>query len=115
VRDWSLKWKDVEPEKGRFTFREADLQIDRPREHGLRVLAMLPFPSSPWSSTAPASAGARYEERRSVIARAPRDMAEFENYVEGTVDHYRGRITWYQVFNEHFRPWATGVMPSIRR
>jgi hypothetical protein len=27
-------------------------------------------------------------------------MAEFENYVERTVAHYQGRVTWYQVFNE---------------
>src|SRR5690606_23151564 len=35
MRDWSLKWQDVEPEKGRFTFTEPDYQIDRPRKHGL--------------------------------------------------------------------------------
>jgi hypothetical protein len=102
VRDWSLKWMDVEPEKGRFTFADADAQINRPLDHGLQMLCMLPFPSSPWSSSAPqeARAGSSYEERRAVVAYAPRDMAEFENYVERTVDHYRGRVTWFQVFNE---------------
>jgi len=102
VRDWSLKWQDVEPEKGRFTFAEADYQINRPLAHGLRVLCMLPFPSSPWSSSAPSEArrGTRYEERRAVVAYAPRDMQEFENYVERTVAHYKGRVTWFQVFNE---------------
>ena len=29
MRDWSLKWQDVEPEKGQFTFAETDAQIDR--------------------------------------------------------------------------------------
>ncbi len=102
VRDWSLKWKDVEPEKGRFTFAEADYQINRPLGHGLKVLCMLPFPSSPWSSSAPAEAreGNSYEQRRAVVAYAPRDMGEFENYVERTVARYKGRVTWFQVFNE---------------
>ncbi len=102
ARDWSLKWKDVEPEKGHFTFVEADYQINRPLGHGLRVLGTLPFPSSPWSSSAPSAAreGTSYEERQAVIARAPRDMVEFENYVGRTVAHYKGRITWFQVFNE---------------
>lgn len=102
VRDWSLKWKDVEPEKGELTFVEADYQINRPLGHGLRMLCMLPFPSSSWSSSAPAEAreGSSYEERRAVVAYAPRDMAEFENYVERTVAHYKGRVTWFQVFNE---------------
>ena len=102
VRDWSLKWKDVEPEKGRFTFAAPDQQIDRPLRHGLSVLAMLPFPSSEWSSTAPAEMrkGGGYRARRAVVAMAPRDMGEFENYVGRTVAHYRGRVTWWQVFNE---------------
>lgn len=102
VRDWSLKWKDVEPEKGRFTFGETDFQIDRPISHGLRLLCMLPFPSSPWSSSAPPDTRrvGSYEQRRAVVARAPRDMAEFENYVQRSVDHYRDRVTWFQVFNE---------------
>jgi len=102
VRDWSLKWKDVEPEKGQFTFVEADYQINRPLDHRLRMLCMLPFPSNPWSSTAPseARAGTSYEKRRAVVAYAPRDMSEFEDYVERTVAHYQGRVTWFQVFNE---------------
>lgn len=102
VRDWSLKWQDIEPEKGRFTFTETDHQINRPYDHGLRVLSLLPFPSSTWSSSAlvAARAGRSYKQRRAVVARAPRDMAEFENYVERTVAHYRDRITWFQVFNE---------------
>jgi len=102
VRDWSLKWKDVEPEKGTFTFTETDRQIDRPLKQGLGVLCMLPFPSSPWSSSAPESEkqAAGYREQRAILSRAPRDLGEFETYVERTVAHYRDRVNWWQVFNE---------------
>ena len=102
MRDWSLKWQDVEPEQGRFTFTEPDFQIDRPRKHGLQVLGLLPFPSSNWSSSAPENikAGDRYPENRQRAAYAPRDLAEFENYVAQTVAHYQGRVQWWQVFNE---------------
>jgi len=102
VRDWSLKWQDVEPEKGRFTFAETDLQIDRPLEHKLRVLGLLPFPSSNWASSAAGSVttSGAYPQNRARVAYAPRDAAEFENYVGQTVRHYKDRITWWQVFNE---------------
>ena len=102
VRDWSCKWQDVEPEKGRFTFEGADHQIDRPIEHGLKVLAMLPFPSAHWSSTAPAGykRTGNYTSRREHVAYAPRNVEEFENYVARTVSHYKGRVRWWQVFNE---------------
>jgi hypothetical protein len=102
VRDWSLKWQEVEPEQGKFQFTEPDYQIDRPRKHGLEVLGLLPFPSSNWSSSAPASVVAKgpYPQNRARVAYAPRDTGEFENYVATTVAHYSGRIRWWQVFNE---------------
>jgi len=102
VRDWSLKWQEVEPEQGKFQFTEPDYQIDRPRKHGLEVLGLLPFPSSNWSSTAPASVSGKggYPQNRARVAYAPRDESEFENYVATTVAHYKGRIRWWQVFNE---------------
>ncbi len=102
VRDWSLKWQEVEPEKGKFNFTETDYQIDRPLKHGLKVLGLLPFPSANWSSSAPESVKAadRYPGNRARVAYAPRDVAEFENYVAKTVGHYKGRITWWQCFNE---------------
>ncbi len=114
VRDWSLKWKDVEPEKGRFTFEETDHQIDRPLAAGMKVLALLPFPSAPWSSTAPAKLKAKrdYLSRRRVVACAPRDEAEFENYVARTVAHLRGRVRWFQVFNEPL--FTTYALPRQR-
>ena len=102
VRDWSLKWQTVEPERGRFDFTETDFQIDRPTKHGLKVLGLLPFPSSHWASSAPESVKVtgRYPENRVRVAYAPRDQAEFETYVGRTVAHYRGRIRWWQAFNE---------------
>lgn len=102
VRDWSLKWSDIEPEPGRFDFAEADLQIDRPRRHGLSVLAMVPFPSSNWSSSAPASVPVSnaYPASRERIAFAPREAGGLSRFVEKTVAHYRDRIEWWQVFNE---------------
>lgn len=102
VRDWSLKWQEVEPEKGRFTFAQTDFQIDRPLAHGLQVLGLLPFPASNWSSSAPESVKAadRYPQNRARVAYAPRGEREFEEYVARTVAHHKGRIRWWQVFNE---------------
>jgi hypothetical protein len=102
VRDWSLKWQEVEPEKGQFNFQETDYQINRPLKQGLRVLGLLPFPSSNWASSAPESvkAGPYYPQNRVRVAYAPRDVGEFENYVAKTVANYQGRIAWWQVFNE---------------
>ncbi len=102
VRDWSYKWQEVEPEKGRFAFDEADHQIDRPIEHGLKVLTMLPFPSAHWSSGAPDDykLTGDYTSRREHVAYAPKNVGDFEEYVGRTVSHCKDRVTWWQVFNE---------------
>jgi len=99
-RDWSLKWQQVEPEPGRFDFTETDLQIDRVVDRKLRVMGLLPFPSSVWASSLPAAEGTSYEARRRQVAQAPRDPAAFAEYVRRTVAHYRGRIDAFEMFNE---------------
>lgn len=123
MRDWSPKWQDVEPEKGRFDFTETDTQIDRILSKGLKVLCVLAFPSNMWASSAPDDVqppdpwyNSPYKspdperQRDEILAEvdapyrrmgyAPRDLAEFENYVAATVAHYKGRIHDWQIFNE---------------
>lgn len=101
-RDWSLKWQDIEPEKGRFTFAEADAQIDRVLEHGLNVLPLIPFPSSNWASSGePRPEDAKgYPGVRRLMALMPRDLKDAEEFIETTVTHYRDRLHAWEILNE---------------
>ncbi len=101
-RDWSLKWHDVEPQQGQFTFAEPDRQIDRVLERGLKVIGLLPFPSANWSSSAgdDVSPIRANPENRQRAAYMPRDLNEFASYVRQTVQHYRGRINVWEILNE---------------
>ncbi|HUV38393.1 MAG TPA: endo-1,4-beta-xylanase, partial [Planctomycetota bacterium] len=100
-RDWSFKWEDVERERGTFDFTEIDPQVDRERRLGHVVLGLVPFPSANWSSSAPASVNPKREAgNRDREAWKPRDPAEFASFVSRTVAHFRGRVRWWQVFNE---------------
>lgn len=100
-RDWSLKWQDVEPEKGKFDFKETDFQINRVLERGLNVLPLLPFPSSNWSSSAMDIAiSDRYPANRERMAYMPRDLEEFANYVRTTVGYYKDRLHVWEILNE---------------
>jgi len=102
IRDWSLKWHDVEPEKGRFTFTECDHQIDRVLDRGLNVLGLLPFPSSNFSSSAVGEIAltTHYPENRDRVAYMPRDLNDFGAYVHKAVRHYQGRIRVWEILNE---------------
>jgi hypothetical protein len=129
MRDWSMKWQDVEPQKGQFHFEETDAQINRILRENLKVLEVLAFSSSLWSTSAPASIPVndpwylassdapdpetQYDdilaESGSKIARlgyAPRDINEFKDYVSRTVAHNKDRVGAWQVFNE---PYYTGT------
>jgi hypothetical protein len=101
-REWSLKWHDVEPQQGKFDFAEPDRQIDRVLERGLRVIGLLPFPSANWSSSAgdnvkPTQAR---QENLDRVAYMPRDPNTFASYVRQTVQHYRDRLSVWEILNE---------------
>lgn len=101
-RDWSLKWHDVEPEKGKFQFAETDRQIDRVLDRGLKVIALLPFPSTNWSSSAGAEIPptTHYPENRQRVAYMPKDLNDLAAYVRTTVGHYKGRLKTWEILNE---------------
>jgi hypothetical protein len=106
MRDWSLKWQAVEPEKGRFDFSRTDFQIDRIVDRGLNVVALLPFPSSDWSSSAPPDlVSGRDMGEHARMAYKPRDLNEFARYVRATARRYANRVHVWEILNE---PLYTG-------
>jgi hypothetical protein len=104
-RDWSVKWHEVEPRKGQIDFSGTDPQIDRVIDEGLNLEVMFPFPSCDWTTTADMAAirkveSNQYRHRVMRYACAPNNEQDFRNYIARSVQHYRDRIRYYQVFNE---------------
>lgn len=102
VRSWFLKWDDVEPVQGRFEFAESDVQLNRLLDLGFRVQVCLATPSCRWSSSAPAdmagTTGSEAELRRNWWL--PKSFDDYERYVFGVVDQFKGRVRHWEVFNE---------------
>jgi hypothetical protein len=114
-RDWSLKWQHIEPERGKYRWDLSDPQIDRVVAAGMSSMAMIPFPSAEWNSTAPDldALKARSEHYRKggigdggeLILRArwawpPSDVNELRDFVRTTVDRYRGKVQVWEFLNE---------------
>ncbi|HQH52085.1 MAG TPA: hypothetical protein PKY01_06640 [Candidatus Hydrogenedentes bacterium] len=114
-RDWSLKWQHVEPEPGKFQWEISDPQINRVAAHGVNVIAMIPFPSAEWNSTAPSletlkaeseryRAGGRGDDQE-LIPRArwawmPRDANELANFIKAGVGRYTEQVQVWEFLNE---------------
>ena len=116
-RDWSVKWQTVEPEAGKFDFRTADVQIDRVRKAGGKVVVLFPFPSSYWASSgdpqviATQAKGNQYLASRLPAAFAAKKIDDFKRYIGESVKHYRDRgITVYEVLNEPL--YTTYALPA---
>lgn len=114
-RDWSLKWQQIEPQKGVFRWDLTDAQADRVTQQGLNLMANVPFPSAEWNSTAPSletlkSNSTRYKsggkgDDQELLIRArwawlPRDVNELVEFVQTAVGRYRNKIQVWEFLNE---------------
>jgi hypothetical protein len=89
------KWFLVEKDKGKFVFYDEPILLAK--SMGLNILGSLDT-TPRWASTAPLDqSGQGVDGYRSY---APRDLADWENYVYQTVLHYKGIIDHWEVWNE---------------
>ncbi len=114
-RDWSLKWQHIEPEPGNYQWQISDPQMNRIADQDVNLMAMIPFPSAEWNSTAPAldtlmAQSPRYKsggkgDERELLLRArwawmPRDVKELSGFVSTVVSRYQKQIQVWEFLNE---------------
>ena len=91
-----IGWSFLEPEKGKWQFRDADLQ--RYRDHNLKILGLL--------STCPGWASNLGKPATGYFDRylEPLSMDDWASAVRTIVSHHRGLIDSYEIWNE---PWGS--------
>jgi len=91
-----IGWAHLEPEPGKWIFRDRELQ--RYAQYGMKILGLL--------STSPLWANYQEKPRHGYFDRyvQPKDLAQFANYVRVVTKRYLGLIDSYDVWNE---PWGT--------
>ena len=101
VGSWRLwnafgsEWANLEPEPGKWDFRLLDRYVELGRARNLELLLTL--------GETPRWASARPDEPTSAgmgSAAGPRDLADWEDYVHVVATRYRGRIRYYEIWNE---------------
>ena len=88
-------WLGLEPEKGKWRFASLDQAIARAQDNGVEV--MLTLGQTPqWASARP------YENvpNGSGASAEPANLDDWENYIRTVATRYRGKIRYYELWNE---------------
>lgn len=85
-------WNGIEPENGTFRFDELDRFVDNCTEAGIEILAILDY-SAEWASSGPEG----WEGRDRF---PPKYLSDWEEYVYETVEHFEGRVSHFEIWNE---------------
>ncbi len=114
-RDWSLKWQHIEPARGQYRWEVSDPQMHRVAAQGLNLMAMIPFPSADWNSTAPdletlKAASPRYRaggqgDDQELLVRArwawpPQHVSELASFSKTVVSRYKSQVQIWEFLNE---------------
>ena len=91
VCTYSMKWRALEPEPGRFDFQRADRYVDFAEEHGMAFRGH----TLVWEKAEPAWLGDELHAK---------GFAVVERHIRGVAGHYAGRLYSWDVVNEAVWP-----------
>ncbi len=86
-------WNAIEPENGTFVFDELDATVQEALDAGVKMLGILDY-SAEWASSAPL----RWTDGRDRAP--PKYLSDWSEYVYKTVEHFKGRVDHWEVWNE---------------
>ncbi len=117
ARDWSLVWGNLEPTSGSLSFSTADSQIQRDLGQNMNVLALVPLPSTDWSSAAPSQVQPNQAPNYTPWARmsyAPTSISGLTGFIQSAISHYAsltpGSIKYWEFLNEPV--WTSFCLPN---
>ncbi|MES1243708.1 MAG: PKD domain-containing protein [Acidobacteriota bacterium] len=93
----TIPWREVNPERGSWSWTDTDARVKSARAKGLKILAVL--------STAPVWAGSNDNGTR-----PPSQIGWWQQYVRRVAARYTGRIQAYEIWNE---PNLEDVGPGV--
>ena len=93
--DAFVTWPDLEPTKGTWDFSKLDAYVEMAEAHNVQIL--LPLSQTPrWASSRPDEPSAYGPGK----AAEPGNLQDWKNYVSVVVTRYKGRIRYYELWNE---------------
>lgn len=91
------EWRGLEPNRGVWRFEVLDRAIALSEKHGVDVILTL-GQTPQWASARPTEPSANSLGNSA----EPKDIADWENYIRTVMLRYRGRIKYYELWNEPY-------------
>lgn len=109
--DANVSWPHLEPERGKWNFSRLDRYVSMAAHH--RVEILLPLGLSPtWAAARPQEPSAY---QRPGWASEPASLADWTNYVRTVALRYRGRVRYYEIWNEpNLTRFFSGSVEAMR-
>ncbi len=89
-------WYEIERAPGDFRWQKYDRIVDLYRAHGIEVVARLDFPPE-WVKAAD---WVPPDKRQPPVNFPPADNEAYARFVRATVEHFKGRVRFFQIWNE---------------
>lgn len=100
-------WSYIEPEPGNFEWSDYDEIVDLYRQNDIEVIARLDWPPR-WVQ--PAEWAGRPSRLDWNVP--PADLQDYARFVAAVAEHFRGRVRFYQIWNEPNLVSEWGFNPS---
>lgn len=119
LRSWDqqgTKWPELEPEKGVWNWGPLDNFVEAAEEHGVSDILLTLGQSPGWASSSPDTVrccGGLISEIAGATA-PPADIQDWRDYVTAVAQRYKGRIRYYEIWNEPNLPlYYTGTVAQL--
>jgi Glycosyl hydrolases family 39 len=107
--DADVLWRDLQPAVGEWNWRRLDTYIKLAERAGVDVIIPLAMPPR-WASARPDDKGS-YGPGSSA---EPKDFNAWTAYVRAVAERYKGRVRWYEIWNEVNEPdFFTGTLDKM--
>lgn len=90
-----IHWFSLEPVPNQWDFRKLDIAVRLMENRGIDILFTLGYPPA-WASTVPDKKGPFVFGELG----APKNIRDWENYIRTLAQRYKGKIKFYELWNE---------------
>jgi hypothetical protein len=114
-----VEWHALERKPGAWTWEKCDDLVERAGRHGIELQMILGGGNPNYADAAAQAAFAAAQARKDPLAweewhHAAQDDTAWRRYVVALVARYRGKVRWYELWNEPDLQWRSGIGEYIR-